>query len=153
MGKIVKKVVLNFLAIILTLNMLSAQAITGPADKQKASVDKLSEEQIAIIKENRAKQIQFRNRFKETLTGNQLDILTDRGLTNDERIRLFRSSLSGNQLNMIKSNRKQIRTQNYSLRSALSDQQRMRIRRMAIMRAQQNGVQFPRARMRNRFPR
>ena len=106
---------------------LSAQENKIPDDKPAIYRETITEEQLAILKANRAEQIEFRNAFRETLSGNQLDILTDPRLTREARIKSFRASLSDNQVNMVKANARQVRTQKFELRSTLSNQKRMQI--------------------------
>lgn len=151
MKTIFKIALFNFLGIVFTSNIITAQNVTAPVDRPKASRENLSKEQISILKSNRAKQIEFRNEFRETLTGNQLDMLTNPRLTREDKIKSFRASLSDNQVMMVRTNRKQIRAQNFILRTTVSDQQRMRIRRLALNRAQQNRALYMRARLRHRF--
>ena len=130
-------------------NIICAQKDNAQGDKQGISGGKISSEQLALLKANRAKQIEFRNAFRETLSGNQLDILTDPRLTREAKIKSFRASLSDNQVSMIKSNARQVRAQKFEIRSTLSNRQRMQIKRMGINRALHNRVQFQRARRRS----
>lgn len=123
-----------------TSNMVCAQGT-------KATVENISEEQLSILKANRSKQIEFRNAFRETLTGTQLDILTNPRLSHKDKLRSFRASLSDNQVNMIRSNTKQLRTQKFELRSTLTNRERIQIRRMGVNRAHQGRALFQRARI------
>jgi hypothetical protein len=151
MKRKIKKILAIILAMMLVQAKLVAQEIKEAPDKQ-LSAPTLSTEQIAAIKEIRGKQIVFRNAFRESLTGSQLDILTNPALTREEKLKSFRASLSSGQLRMIKNHRNEIRAQNFAIRSTLSDRQRMGIRRMAMAKAQQNMAFFQRVRMRNRHP-
>ena len=147
MKMIIKTVLLSLLEIIFAANIVTAQEVAISANKPKPAREGISEEQLALVKANRSKQIEFRNAFRETLTGNQLDILTDPGLKKEEKLRAFRQSLSDNQVKMMNSNKKQFRAQKNTLRTTFSNQQRSQIRRMAVNRSQQNKVIFRRARM------
>ena len=154
----IMRAIINFVFYVLlivfcTSNKLNGQETTVPVGKPQLNRNDMSAEQIANIKATRAKQIELRNAFRETLTGNQLDILTNPALNREEKLTSFRGSLSGTQLQMMKANRKQVRTQNNALRSAVSSQQRMQIRRMGVYRAQQNRFIYQRTRRNNRFQR
>ncbi len=152
--KILKRIFsLILLTVLVSSEIIMAQEKTNSSGTNKTAREILTAEQKAALKLNREKQIEFRNEFRQTLSGNQLDMLTNPRLTREARIKSFRESLSDNQVNLLKSNRKQIRVQNYNLRTTLTDQQRLRIRRMAIARAQQNRAIFFRARLRNRLNR
>ncbi len=151
MKKFIKTVLLALPGIIFTLHTISGQEVRNTSDKQNAGSEKLSEEQITLLKANRSKQIELRNAFRETLTGNQLDILTDNRLTKEDKLNAFRRSLSKGQVQMVNSSKKQIRMQKNTLRNTFSNQQRMQIRRMAANRSQQNRILYQRARLKKRF--
>ncbi len=150
--RIFHKSLLNLLIIILTSVTLSAQDVKETVTKSQTKGGSLSEGQIAAIKEIRQNQINFRNAFRESLTGNQLDILTNPGFTREEKLKSFQASLSADQIRMIKTHRNEIKSQKYAIRATLSEQQRMGIRRMAMTKAQQNRASFQRVRLRNRHP-
>jgi hypothetical protein len=152
------RTIINFLIFFILIVFCSSFILNGqetevPSKKPQLYQNNTSAEQIASIKATRAKQIEIRNAFRETLTGNQLDILTNPALSRDAKLTSFRGSLSATQLQMMKANRQQIRTQNNAIRSVVSQQQRMRIRRMGVYRAQQNRYFYKRIRKNNRFPR
>ena len=151
MKRKIKKIFAIMLVIMLVPVTLAAQDIKKPPEKKQTGPI-LSTEQIAAIKEVRGKQIIFRNAFRESLTGNQLDILTNPALTREAKLKSFRASLSADQVKMIKTHRNEIRDQNYAIRATLSDGQRMGIRRMAMAKAQQNRAFFQRVRLKNRHP-
>lgn len=151
MKRKIKKIFAIMLVIMLVPVTLAAQNIKEPPEKQQNGPN-LSTEQIAALKEIRGKQIIFRNAFRESLTGNQLDILTNPALTREEKLKSFRASLSADQVRMIKTHRNEIREQSRTIRATLSDGNRMGIRRMAMAKAQQNRTFFQRVRLRNRHP-
>jgi hypothetical protein len=151
MKRKIKKKFAIMLVIMLMPVTLAAQDIKEPPEKQQ-NRPILSTEQIAAIKEIRGKQIIFRNAFRESLTGNQLDILSNPALTREGKLKSFRASLSADQIRMIKTHKNEIKAQNYAIRATLSDRQRIGIRRMAMAKAQQNRAFFQRIRLRNRHP-
>jgi hypothetical protein len=152
------RTIINFLIFFILIVFCSSFILNGQetgvrAEEIKANRSIEQAERLAQVKAIRAKQTEVRNVFRETLTGNQLDILTNPALNREEKLSSFRRSLSGTQIHMMKANKKRIRTQNNSLRSVVSGRQRMQIRRMGVYRAQQNRFLYHRARKHNRFPR
>jgi len=150
---IIKSVLFNILAIIFTSNIIVAQEIATTRNRPRPTRENISDEQLAMLKSNRSKQIEFRNAFRESLSGNQLDILTNPELSKESKIKAFRESLSGNQVSMMKTHRKEIRVQKNVLMNTLGNQQRMRIRKMAVSRTQLNRALYRRARLNRRPPR
>ncbi len=150
MNRISSKIVLILLGIFLATGYISAQQGNENAAKATTASEGLTARQIEAIKAIREERAAFRNAFRETLTGNQLDILTKPGLSRQERLRYFGASLTADQLRMIKANRRQMRLQNNTIRATVAEKQQMRIRRMANMRNQQNRTLFQRIRMKNR---
>jgi len=142
---------LIILGVLLTSSIVCAQETTVTGEKPGITRENISEEQLAILKANRSKQIEFRNAFRETLSGTQLDILTNPGLSHKAKLQSFRASLSDNQATMIRSNTKQLRSQKFELRSTLSNRKRIQIRRMGVNRAHQNRALFQRARLKRRL--
>lgn len=140
-----KTFLLTVSGIIFVLGIISAQEVPASAEKPKLTQENITLEQIALLKANRSKQIEFRNSFRQTLSGEQLNILTTPGLSREEKLKSLRNSLNDNQVKMIKANKKQVRIQNFTQRATLSNQQRMQIRRMAMNRSQQNRVLFRRS--------
>lgn len=151
MSLLLKRAGILISGIVFTAGILFGQENPQLEPKQVTGNRQISPEQLALLKANRAKQIEFRNAFRETLSGNQLDILTDPRLTREAKLKSFKSSLSANQVNLIKSNSKQIRTQKFEIRSTLTNQQRMQIKRMAMVRSNQNRALYQRARMNKRL--
>jgi hypothetical protein len=150
MNKIRLKIGLSLLGILLATGIISAQQGDENAVKIKTAAGSLTGQQIEAIKAIREERAAFRNAFRETLTGNQLDILTKTGLSRQERLRNFRASLSADQLRMIKTHRKMLRIQNNTIRATVAEQQRIGVRRMAQNRNQQNRTYFQRIRMKNK---
>jgi len=153
MKAFIKIICLVIVVFLLSVSIIAAQETSNTETSSKSVRAFLTAEQKAELKLNREKQIEFRNQFRETLSENQLGILTDPRLTREAKISSLRASLSDNQVNLIKSNRKQIRTGNVAFKNTLTEQQRLRIRRMAISRAQQNRAVHFRARLKNRLKR
>lgn len=70
---VIKKALLSLPGILFAVNILSAQEVLVPTDKPKIARENISKEQVAMLKANGSKQIEFRNAFRETLSGNQLE--------------------------------------------------------------------------------
>ncbi len=147
MNKIKSKIGLSLICIFLIAGTLSAQQENKVPARAGAPGEKLTAEQIEAIKEIRQERAAFRNAFRETLTGNQLDILTKPGLTRQERLKSFGASLSADQIRMIRTHKRVMRLQNNTIRSAVAEHQRMGIRRMGMNKNQQNRTYFQRIRM------
>ncbi len=138
------------LGLLLTSGMLMAQDENETSQAPQVIAGGLTSQQVSAIKAAREKQIAFRNAFRETLTQDQIGILTNTGLSREQKIKSLGTSLSIDQRNMISMHRKEIRSEKYTIRSTFSEQQRMGIRRMAINKAQQNRMFFRKMRLKNR---
>jgi hypothetical protein len=150
MNKIKLKIGLSLMGIFLFTGIISAQQGINTASEAKKGAGILSNEQIEAIKAIRQERATFRNAFRETLTGNQLDILTRQGLSRQEKLKSFGASLSATQLKMIKAHRRQMRIQNNTIQATIAEQRRMGIMRMAMNKNQQNRTYFQRVRMKNK---
>ncbi|HKK40985.1 MAG TPA: hypothetical protein VJ963_01160 [Bacteroidales bacterium] len=147
MNKIKLKIGIGILGILLATGSICAQQGNEAPAGTKATGANLTTRQIEAIKAIRQERATFRNAFRETLTGNQLDILTKPGLTRQERLKSFSASLSADQMRMIRAHRRVMRIQNNTIRSAVAEHKRMGIIRMGMNKNQQNRNYFQRVRM------
>ncbi len=150
MNNIRLKIGLSLLGILLFTGIISAQQGNMTASKAKNGAASLSDKQIEALKAIRQERATFRNAFRETLTGNQLDILTRQGLSRQERLRSFGVSLTATQMKMIKAHKRQMRIQNNTIQATIGEQRRMGIMRMAMNKNQQNKTYFKRVKMQNK---
>ncbi len=152
MKHIIRQVIsVLFIGVIISLSTTYAQEIKVKNAARGERTKIFTTEQAAIIKANRAKQIEFRKAFKATFSKSQLDILTNPKLIKADREKAFRASLTDGQVKMIKANRESIKDQRNALKTSLTDQQKMKIKRMAIKRFQNRRIMFMRASRHQRF--
>ena len=85
-----------------------------------------------MMKANRAKQVEFKNVFKKTLTPDQQNILSDPRLMRYDRLKSFRASFTDDQVAMIKDHRKEMAANRQLFRSTLTDSQKKQLKIMAF---------------------
>jgi len=85
-----------------------------------------------MIKANKAKQVEFKNAFKKTLSSDQLNLRSDPRLTRYDRIKSFRASFTDDQVAMIRDHQKQMAAQRQLFRSTLTDIQKKQLKMMAL---------------------
>ena len=85
-----------------------------------------------MIKANKAKQVEFKNAFKKTLSSDQQNILSDPRLMRYDRIKSFRASFTDEQVAMIKDHRKEMAANRQLFRSTLTDSQKKQLKMMAL---------------------
>lgn len=132
MKTIIRTGILSFIGILFLSNLVSGQETTVTVKNPSTGNVKFTEEQKAMIKARRAKQVEFKNDFKKTLSSNQLNILSDPRLTRYDRIKSYRASFTDDQVVMIKDHRKQMAAQRQLFRSTLTDIQKKQLRMMAL---------------------
>ena len=132
MKKIIRMGIISFIGILFLSNLVSGQETTATVKNPSTGNVKFTEEQKAMIKANRAKQVEFKNAFRKTLSSTQLDLRSDPRLTRYDRIKSFRASFTDGQVAMIRDHSKQMVTQRQLLRSTLTDSQKKQLRIMAL---------------------
>lgn len=132
MKTIIRTGILSFIGILFLTNLVSGQETTVTVKNPSTGNVKFTEEQKAMIKARRAKQVEFKNDFKKTLSSNQLNILSDPRLTRYDRIKSYRASFTDDQVVIIKDHRKQMATQRQLFRSTLTDIQKKQLRMIAL---------------------
>jgi murein L,D-transpeptidase YafK len=132
MKKIIRTGIISFIGILFLSNLVSGQETTATVKNPSTGNVKFTEEQKAMIKANRAKQVEFKNAFRKTLSSTQLDLRSDPRLTRYDRIKSFRASFTDGQVAMIRDHSKQMVTQRQLLRSTLTDSQKKQLRIMAL---------------------
>lgn len=113
-------------------NLASGQETMATVTNPETGNAKFTEEQKAMIKETRAKQVEFKSAFRKTLSSDQLNILCDPRLIRYDRIKSFRASFTDSQVAMIKDHRKQMAAQRKLFRSTLTDSQKRKLEMMAL---------------------
>lgn len=132
MKTIIKRGIISFMGILLLSNLVSGQETTVSVKNPSTGNVKFTEEQKAMIKANRAKQVEFRNAFRKTLTSDQLNILSDPRLMRYDRIKSFRTSFTDAQVAMIRDHRKEMAAKRQLFRSTLTDIQKKQLKMMAL---------------------
>lgn len=126
--------ILSFTGIMFLSNLVSGQETTATVKNPQTRKIEFTQEQKAMLKANRAKQLEFKNAFRKTLSSGQLDILSDPRLMKYDRLKSFRASFTDDQVSMIREHRKQMAAQKQLFRSTLTDIQKQRIKMMALNR-------------------
>jgi hypothetical protein len=134
MKTIIRMSILSFIGIIFLSDLVSGQETTATVKKPSTGKIEFTQEQKAMIKARKAKQIEFKNSFRKTLSSEQLDILSDPRLMRYDRMKSFRASFTDDQVAMIKEHRKQMAEQRQLFRSTLTDIQKQRMKMMALNR-------------------
>lgn len=132
MKTIIRTGILSFIGILFLSNLVSGQETTVTVKNPSTGNVKFTEEQKAMIKAKRAKQVEFKSDFNKTLSSNQLNILSDPRLTRYDRIKSYRASFTDDQVAMIKDHRKQMASQRQLFRSTLTDIQKKQLKMMAL---------------------
>ena len=132
MKTILRMSILSLIGILFLSNLISGQETTAAVKNPSAGNAKLTEEQRAMLKANREKQVEFKASFRKTLSADQINTLTDPRLTRYDRIKSFRASFTDDQVAMIRDHRKQMNAQRQLFRSTLTDIQKKKIRMMAM---------------------
>jgi hypothetical protein len=134
MKTIIRTGIISFIGILLLSNLISGQETTSTVRNPSTGNVKFTEEQKAMIKANRAKQTEFKNAFKKTLSSDQLNLRSDPRLTRYDRIKSFRASFTDDQVAMIREHQKQMAAQRILFRSTLTDVQKKQLKMMAFNR-------------------
>jgi hypothetical protein len=132
MKTIIRTGFISFMGILIIYNLASGQETRATIKNPATGDAKFTEEQKAMIKENRAKQVEFKSAFRKTLSSDQLNILSDPRLIRYDRIKSFRASFTDYQVAMIKDHRKQMADQRKLFRSTLTDSQKRQLKMMAL---------------------
>jgi hypothetical protein len=121
--------------IMLVATLISAAGTQAQVtDNQLQQTRRLSEEQLALIKANREKQIELRKEFRASLTEQQLNMLRNPDLSREFKIKNLRTSLSEQQTQMLRNNMRNKRIQRAEVMNTMSYQQRLMLRRMYMYR-------------------
>ena len=134
MKKIIRMGILSFIGIMFLSDLISGQETTATVKNPPKGKIEFTQEQKAMIKVTRAKQLEFKNAFRKTLSPEQLNILSDPRLMRYDRLKSYRASFTDDQVAMIKDHRKQMAAQKQLFRSTLTDIQKQRIKMMALNR-------------------
>ena len=134
MKTIIRMGILSFIGIIFLFDLVSGQGTTATVKNPSTGKIQFTQEQKAMIKAKRAKQLEFKNAFRKTLSAEQQNILSDPRLMRYDRIKSFRASFTDDQVAMIKDHRKQMAAQKQLFKSTLTDIQKQRIKMMALNR-------------------
>jgi len=134
MKKIIRMGVLSFMGMLFLLDLVSGQETTVNVKNPSKGKIEFTQEQKAMIKARRAKQVEFKKAFRNTLSSEQLNILSDPRLMRYDRLKSFRASFTDDQVAMIKDHRKEMSAQKQLFRSTLTDIQRHHIKMMALNR-------------------
>jgi len=132
MKTIIRTGIISFIGILLLSNLVSGQETTATVKNPSTGNVKFTDEQKAMIKANKAKQVEFKNAFKKTLSSDQQNILSDPRLMRYDRIKSFRASFTDEQVAMIKDHRKEIAANRQLFRSTLTDSQKKQLKMMAL---------------------
>jgi uncharacterized FlgJ-related protein len=132
MKTIIRTGILSFIGIMFLSNLVSGQETTVTVKDPSTGNVKFTEEQKAMIRARKAKQVEFKNAFKKTLSLDQLNILSDPRLMKYDRIKSYRASFTDDQVAMIRDHRKQIAAQRQLFRSTLTDIQKKQLKMMAL---------------------
>ena len=143
MKKIIRTGIISFIGILFLSNLVSGQETTVNPKNPSTGNIKFTEEQKAMIKERRAKQVEFKSAFKKTLSADQLNILSDPRLMRYDRIKSYRASFTNEQVAMIRDHRKQMAAQRQLFRSTLTDIQKKQLRMMALSKMRQRRSLMP----------
>ena len=143
MKTIIRTGILSFIGILFLSCLVSGQETTVTVKNPSTGNVKFTEEQKAMIKERRAKQVEFKNSFKKTLSSDQLNILSDPRLMKYDRIKSYRASFTDEQVAMIRDHRKQMAAQRQLFRSTLTDIQKKQLRMTALNKMRQRRSQMP----------
>ena len=142
MKTIIRTGIISFIGILLLSNFVSGQETTATVKNPSTGNVKFTEEQKTMMKANRAKQVEFKNIFKKTLTPDQLNILSDPRLMKYDRLKSFRASFTDDQVAMIKDHRKEMAANRQTFRSTLTDIQKKQLKMMAVNKMRQRRHQF-----------
>jgi transcriptional/translational regulatory protein YebC/TACO1 len=132
MKTIIRTGIMSFMGILLLSNLILGQETTATAKNPSTGNVKFTEEQKAMIKATRAKQAEFKNAFKKTLSSDQLNLRSDPRLTRYDRIKSFRASFTDDQVALIREHQKQMAEQRKLFRSSLTDIQKKQLRMIAL---------------------
>jgi hypothetical protein len=130
---------------------IQAQVAENPAPPQQAR--RLSEEQLALFKANREKQIEFRKEFRASLSEQQLNMLRNPQLSREMKMRNLRSSLSERQTQILRNSIKNSRIQRSEIMNTMSYQQRLMLRRAYMYRSMKGDNFYFRQRLYRRLHR
>lgn len=136
-----KKIFLIVLAVLLT-TVTSIQAQVTESSTPAQQTRRLSEDQLALIKANRERQIELRKEFRASLSEQQLDILRNPELSREFKMKNLRSSLNERQTQMLRNNMRNNRMQRSEVMNTMSYQQRLMLRRMYMYRNMTGGNLF-----------
>lgn len=134
MKTIIRMGILSFMGILFLSDLVSGQETTANVKNPSTGKIEFTQEQKAMIKARRAKQMEFKNAFRNTLSPEQLNILSDPRLMRYDKQKSFRASFTDDQVAMIKDHRKQIAAQKQLFRATLTDIQKQHIKMMALNR-------------------
>ena len=132
MKTIIRTGIISFIGILLLSNLVSGQETTATVKNPSTGNVKFTDEQKAMIKANKAKQVEFKNAFKKTLSSDQLNLRSDPRLIRYDRIKSFRASFTDDQVDMIRDHQKQMAAQRQLFRSTLTDIQKKQLKMMAL---------------------
>lgn len=123
MRKSIKSIAGLLVAAIVSTTTLFAQDMDREHARNQLK-DILTEEQLAMMAENRENTRALREAFKATLSEEQLAILQDTELGMKERREALKATLSDDQLALMEGNREAIQAQKEAFRATLTDEQK-----------------------------
>jgi hypothetical protein len=126
MKNLVKKIAGSALALILITGVAFAQD-SGTSTRTKNQEKNMVKNQSTVGDQNQLN-LQYRERFRTSLTQEQKDILQNRQMTQNEKRKAFRACLSEEQKTMLRENQELRKEQKNMFRNNASEEQKQQMR-------------------------
>lgn len=129
MKRVIKSMVLSGMIMLATTTILFAQKEDGKKGKAKSEMN-LSDDQKAMMKANREKEMASREALRATFTAEQKAIMANKELAPEQRRQALKESYTEAQKEMIKNNAAEMEASRETLKNSLTEEQKANMPKM-----------------------